>query len=450
MARLPRLLAALVLLALTGAPAILAQNDMQPAEDEKLLKEAGIDATGPGLLEFFRKHVPTAADEKRIAGLLERLGDKAFKVREKAVVDLIAVGPPALPGLRRVAKSADLETKRRAERCVEAIERRASPAALTAAARLLKQRAPDDASAVLLSYLPFAAEETVVEEVLDALFTLGGRGGAVDPAVAAALTDSAPARRGAAALVLGRFGSAEQRRAVARLLSDADPTVRLRAAQGLVCGRDRAAVPALLGLLTKTPLPLAQQAEELLGRVAGDRAPQVFLGEGDKEREACRQAWDAWWSANKDQLDLAKADVASPFAGLAARARKVTRQFLDAILQGDLKAIHRAIDVPFAIDAFMVLNTREEADKIFQEAARNVQREKFAFKMTQVLSMDDYVKRIARPPADFLKRVPKESVRAVIVEGTQQSGRKETAAVLVRFQGARVRVVGIGQTDAKK
>jgi hypothetical protein len=127
----------------------------------------------------------------------------------------------------------------------------------------------------------------------------------------------------------------------------------------------------------------------------------------------------------------------------------VTRQFLEALIKGDLDTVRRTIDVPFAIDAFLVLKTRAEADNIFQQAAANVKKEKQTFRITQVLRMDDYLKRAPRAPTEFLKQVAKEGLRAVLVDGTQANGKQERAAVLVRFHAARVRVVGIGQIDQK-
>ncbi|HYT91726.1 MAG TPA: hypothetical protein VEL76_23635, partial [Gemmataceae bacterium] len=214
--------------------------DDQPAEDEKLLKGAGIGMDGPALVGFLRKLIPTPEDTKRVAALLEQLGDKTFRIREKAVVELKAVGPPALPGLHKVAKGGDLEISRRAERCIQAIEEQMSPAVVLAATRLLKVREAKGAVAVLLDYLPLATEP-VSEEVLETLFALGGREGKVDPAIIAALKDATPARCAAAALVVGRYGTPKQRRVVEKLLDDDNLTIRLRAAQGLVCGRDKSA-----------------------------------------------------------------------------------------------------------------------------------------------------------------------------------------------------------------
>ena len=138
-------------------------------------------------------------------------------------------------------------------------------------------RQPEGAAAAFASYLPFA-EELAEEELLTALGAVGSPNGTPDPALTQALTDRLPERRGAAALVLGSAGDLKS---VRPLLTDVAPRVRLRAAQGLLVGKHKEGVPALLALLAEGPLAEAWQAEELLFRMAGARAPTVSVGAGE-------------------------------------------------------------------------------------------------------------------------------------------------------------------------
>jgi hypothetical protein len=282
------------------------------------------------------------------------------------------------------------------------------------------------------------------------VFRLGGDAGKVDPAVAAALTDPSAVRRAAAALVLGRFGTPEQRKAVRRLLDDNDPVLRLRAAQGLVSGGDREALPALIALLGKGPPAVARQAEDLLARVAGEQAPSVFVEGGAAAGEKARQAWEGWWKAHKDRLDLAKVDLGSPFGSPTYHARAVTRRFIDALGKGNLEAIRKLTDIPFAVDSFAVFTTRDQLDQVFTQAVANVKQKKFTFQILEVMSMDEYTRRTGREPTEFLKQVPRASLRVVFVDGQEQGGRREAAAILVRLRSGRAAVVGIGQAKAKK
>src|SRR6185369_4848534 len=124
------------------------------------------------------------------------------------------------------------------------------------------------------------------------------------------LTDREPARRAAAAYIHGRavpplLGP------IRPLLRDADALVRFRAAESLVLGRDKTAVPALIALLGEAPAQRGWRVEDLLYRVAGEAAPGVPLGSADEEaRKRCRDAWLAWWKKNETRIDLAKVKLA--------------------------------------------------------------------------------------------------------------------------------------------
>jgi hypothetical protein len=58
----------------------------------------------------------------RIEALIAQLGSDRFRQREQAMAELEAVGAPALPALRRAAKSRDTETARRAAELVRRLE----------------------------------------------------------------------------------------------------------------------------------------------------------------------------------------------------------------------------------------------------------------------------------------------------------------------------------------
>src|SRR5262249_61049197 len=133
---------------------------------------------------------------------------------------------------------------------------------------------PSQALQALLTYAPFADDETVEDEVVSGLTLLSVRDARVDRLLLGALSDPLPPRRAAAAYVLGRVGTREDCAAVRKLLHDPALKVRLRAAQGLLSARDRAAVPALIDLLDKAPDSWAGRVEDLLYRLAGDNAPQ--------------------------------------------------------------------------------------------------------------------------------------------------------------------------------
>ncbi len=315
-------LTALVLLGLLPTPGLPAPMDPVEQGDEKLLQDARVGTDGPGLLAFFRRRTPTTEDEKRLHDLVRQLGDRRFAAREKASRELVERGVPALGLLRDVLNDPDREIARRAAICIAEIERGPGPALPAAAARVLARRAPAEAVAVLLAYLPFADDANVTEEVLAALVAVGTRPGKVDPALTAALKDTASVRRAAAGYTLGRHPDRAARESAVPLLTDREPTVRLRAAQGLIAGKDSQAVPVVIALLAEAPAEMASQAEEMLWRLAGDRSPARPPGNDAREY---RELWSRWWRDHGKEVDLARLAEQPPQLGftLIAHSNKV-------------------------------------------------------------------------------------------------------------------------------
>src|SRR5258707_8303 len=151
----------LVLILLAGA--LRADKDDQAARDERILREAGVDTDGSGLLAFFRKNTTTDADMASLEGHIKNLGADRFRVREQASAGLIAAGERAVALLRGAEKSPDPEVASRARRCLEQIKKGASEALLATAARLIALRRPDGTAKVLLDYVPFAEQESLAE-----------------------------------------------------------------------------------------------------------------------------------------------------------------------------------------------------------------------------------------------------------------------------------------------
>ncbi len=95
--------------------------------------------------------LPLAAGDKpdagQVARWIDRLGSARYVERERASKALEAVGVPALAALRKAARSADLEVRRRAEVLVDRIEKQAEAAAVLAPTRVrlaVKDRAVPD------------------------------------------------------------------------------------------------------------------------------------------------------------------------------------------------------------------------------------------------------------------------------------------------------------------
>lgn len=357
------------------------------AEDETVLGDARIATDGPALLDFIRQRIRPVPDAERIGALIDRLGDVSFKKREQATDELKAIGSAALPALRQGLTAQDAEIRHRAGEIIEFVQSGAMSDRLSAAVRLLQQRRPAGTVRVLLDYLPFVDDTAVEEEVLEILTVLGVRAGKVDPAVVAALASASPAQRGAAAMLVGWAGTVEERQAVKELLHDPDAVVRFRAAQSLLSGGDKAAVPTLIALLQGASPDLSERAEDLLRLVAGASAPEM-------SRQAPADVWRDWFRSNLERLDLAGSDISLPLVGMNMRARHVALRWVRSLVGLDHDALTKSSDVPFAIadQNFRLFHTRAELDRLIQESGwQNADMSQARFVARDVVSVEQYM-----------------------------------------------------------
>ncbi len=263
--------------------------------DELALRAAGLTTDGPGLLDFFRQRAQVSVEPGRLEALVRQLGDPSPEAREKAVSDLVRIGPAAIPRLREVVKDPDaMPAAGAARHCLEILDSPDAGKIPAAAARLLAVRQPDGLIPVLLAYLPFADNEAVVDDVKTALNAVAYRNGRPDDALLGALADPLSIRRAVAIDVLCHAGVAEPRPTLRKLLKDPKPIVRLRAALALANVKEAEAVGTLIDLLRELPVTYGKQAEEFLLDLAGDQAPKAVLS-NDASRAKSANAWAAWW-----------------------------------------------------------------------------------------------------------------------------------------------------------
>lgn len=285
--------------------------------DEKILVDAGLKTDGASLVEFFLKRTLSPKEIEELRRTIRLLGHDVFAVREKASADLVSAGRSAIPFLRAALTDPDLEISRRARRCLLQVDGQQSVSLAMAAVRLLAKRDPPESVRVLIDYLPFADNDVIEEEVIQALLAISAKRKQLDESLRRALTDEVPIRRAVAALVVGKLGTVEDRAIIKKLLQDASVEVQLRAAQGLVEAKEKEAIPVLIRLLTTARLELAWQAEDLLIRVAGPQSPQVSLSDGkETARQSCRKAWEEWWANSGKSIDLANLDLENRLLGL--------------------------------------------------------------------------------------------------------------------------------------
>lgn len=416
-----RPLALLVLLFAAGSLSAAPPAEKITPEDEKLLKAAKIDTEGPALIDYFHKRTTTPKEREQIDALIRLLGDDSFKVREKASEDLLARGTLALPQLRHALNDPDEEIRERAREGIAAVESKTNPALSVAVVHALRVRAPAESVKTLLEYLPDAENDAVTEELLMALTVLGVKENKVDTLLVEALKDKNPICRSAAALVVGRFGTAEQRRGVHALLTDTDMRVRFRAAQGLLAARERLAIPALIALLSEAQPELAARAEELLACVASARAIHQPITENAALNRQIRNAWEQWWKQN-GKMDLSRADVDLPPFNPALRARETARQFLTAAMANDQDKMDKLVELPFYAVGTRVINKRDQVDQFIGNALQMmvVRGGGAAVPTVQGTStMDEYLKTAAQSEHAMLQRMSRNDVRVVILQVPQ-------------------------------
>ncbi len=275
--------------------------------DAEFLEEVGVGSSDAELLECLRNRAVGHVQPDRVDRLLRALGSDNFRERDRATSELIRIGAPAREPLRRAAADKDTEIATRAQACLKLLERDIDLDMPQAAVRLLVRRRVDGAEETLLQYLPSARDEGEEEEIVYGLDALAVGRGRLVAALRAALESKSPACRAAAACIVGRRGSTEDRAAVRRLLADPSPLVRLRSAQGLLAAGDKAGLPPLIALLDEPPVTISWQAEELLHWAAWGDPPVEIVGAGTpEERQQCRAAWEEWYRQHGPGLDLSK------------------------------------------------------------------------------------------------------------------------------------------------
>jgi HEAT repeat protein len=441
-------------------------------QDEKLLQEQKVPADEAGLLAFIKKRTLSKADQEHLRDLVRQLGSKTFRIRNKASKELMAYGSGALPYLQPALQDPDVEVKERAGKCVAKIKSGPATALPAAVVRLLRLRAPDTALRPLLAFVPFADDESVEEEVLNALCVLNLRDEKIDPVLTAALADEMPARRAAAVFVLGRVGTPEHYPPLRKLLVDRDPKVRFHTAQVLLTNRDKAAVPVLVGLLTEAPIELALKAEDLLAAVNSKPVTKVELTEDAGKRRKVRSAWSEWWKANEARIDLARINFDTEQSRMA-RASKITLESLHALLRLDKAGFKKTLKFPFYMEGMGgggdgLIRSADQVDFIFQQIEQGGARakeefKKIRFKVKRVGRLDDFLKRSPARNGDFfqkmrerenafLKKFRKAELYLVYIgiAHETQGRRGEDGVVFVRMVAGRPFVIGLGPDRAEE
>jgi HEAT repeat protein len=299
-----------LLFAQAGAPAVavkVARPASRPTaaavlNDDQVLQNLCVDTSGPSLFAFFRQRMTPSVDAEQMAKLTQQLNDKSEKIHDKAMAELVGLGPLAVTALRQTINQADNEeTLSRARKCLQAIEGAGGSAVVQSAVRALAALNPEGAAQTLINYLPFADDEAVIGEIEAALLAIGMHEGKPEPALVRALTDPTPIRRGVAARVLCQIGGSAERAAVRPLLKDTKPSVRMQAALSLTELHEAEAMTVLIDLLAELPPEGCRRVEEYLTEFAGEWAVKTPQGGDAVSGRLRRELWSAWWRTLDDK-----------------------------------------------------------------------------------------------------------------------------------------------------
>jgi HEAT repeat protein len=239
--------------------------------------------------------LPAAAgpEEERLADLVKRLTSEDFPTREKAAADLIAAGVPAIPPLRAAVESPDLEVRRRAQECLQAIDARADIAEDVQAAKLLLAHKAAIDGPGLVAYLrsrtPTAQDEQRLARAVKALgdddfqtreaasadLVKAGRFALAPLRAALDSADAEVGRRARQCIEeIERSPYTSLLAATARLTGSQKPPGALEALLGVLPWvDDEAAEEALLDALAAVALAGGKAAPAAVVEAAGDRAP---------------------------------------------------------------------------------------------------------------------------------------------------------------------------------
>jgi hypothetical protein len=109
-----------------AAPAFALEFDLEADLSGGPLAAAGIE------IELRQPEAADPAAARRIAELVEALGEADFELRERASRALAALGPAAVPALLEAARSSDPEVRWRAEQAVREIRKASPPSVIRA------------------------------------------------------------------------------------------------------------------------------------------------------------------------------------------------------------------------------------------------------------------------------------------------------------------------------
>ncbi len=140
------------------ARAVDAEQKLQLATYNLVLRDAGVPANAAGAIELIKRYKPRTTPAEKIEHLISQLGSKQFHLRAQAKVELLSIGDAAKNQLAKSANSFDLEIILQSQLILNSIrsnsDREVRETHLLAAFQVLAALPHDDAVATILSIFP--------------------------------------------------------------------------------------------------------------------------------------------------------------------------------------------------------------------------------------------------------------------------------------------------------
>ena len=275
--------------ALAGRP-LFAADATPPDADLAALKEAGIEPDAAGLGGYLDRFVPSDAQTRKVAALVEQLGAETWQKREEATKALAAL--PVLPraALERAAESDDPEVRVRAGKLLKQQPEDRSHL-LSAALGAIAKRDIKGLAGRLLAAAPHCTEAQENIRLQEALRATAGTGDAA--LLRRALTHESPTVRIASLLALDHLLADKADGDLVKMLEDGVDRVRLEAARSLANRGSRASLKTLAELLSSKEYLVRFQSAEMLRRLSGSRLGFAAHDETEKAQAAAGK-WLAW------------------------------------------------------------------------------------------------------------------------------------------------------------
>ncbi|MEX2214997.1 MAG: PQQ-binding-like beta-propeller repeat protein [Phycisphaeraceae bacterium] len=260
-----------------------------PAGD--LLAAHGIEKNAESLTAYFKSLHPTAEEKKRIATLIDQLGDDDFRLRKDAerVLITMAVVPIEFlnrayeehrdPHVRNVAKSILDQTAGKQTRI------------LYQAMTVIAKEKIKGLAAPVLSAMPLCAQQYLRDALGRALVATATEDDA--PMLIKALTDEAEHTRAMATMALGSGLKEKARPQLVKMFSDKSEKVKLASARALANLGDRQSLAMLVALLESEEIQTRNGAIRTLAALTGQQMKFISYDKPEN-RQASIVAWKEW------------------------------------------------------------------------------------------------------------------------------------------------------------